>query len=57
MARYPIAAAIRRQQARIAKLDERIGALMSERVSEEEVLAELHKMAANPAALTAAPEE
>lgn len=42
--RTPISVLVQRQEARVAKLDERIGALMSKRVDEEQVLAELYEL-------------
>jgi|HubBroStandDraft_2_1064218.scaffolds.fasta_scaffold297238_2 hypothetical protein len=39
--RAPLAVLVEKQRARLAKLDERIGCLMTQRVDEEEILADL----------------
>jgi len=39
--RVPISALVEKQRARLVKIDEQLGRLMTKRVDEEEVLAEL----------------
>jgi septal ring factor EnvC (AmiA/AmiB activator) len=44
--RLPLERMVEKQRAKIARLDERIGALMTQRVDEEDLLAELLAMTA-----------